>query len=105
MYSDKYNKYNKYKLTNVVKINEINYKLFFADEYKHVIIVSFTKKTTYFLFEVTHLSDLDNKFLIVNESCSKNLHTFFFKLRHHFNDNIDSRVVDEFILFLDLDSI
>lgn len=66
-----------YKLTNIVKINQNNYKIFFTDNYMNVVFISIDKKTTYLLIEIIDCFYNYEKSLIVDSSYSKLLYNFF----------------------------
>jgi|688.fasta_scaffold97122_2 hypothetical protein len=91
----------RYILTNIVKVNDINYKVFFTDSYSHVLFISITKKSTYLWLEIVDLFFSYQKSLIIDSNHSKALHNFFDLSRNkQFINNIEDSILQEFINFL-----
>jgi len=96
----------KYRLTNIIKINSTNYKLFFTNEFLQVIFISINKKTTYLWIEIVDCFFSYQKSLIVESNYSKSLHNFFDWCRgKQLIKNIHDSILEEFINFLHFQDI
>jgi len=94
-----------YKLTNIILINETNYKLFFTDNYLQVIFISIIKKTTYLWIEIIDCFFNYEKSLIVNSNYAKSLIKFFELSRNKGYIYINNNILDDLILFLNFQDI
>lgn len=92
-----------YKLTNILKVNDNNFKLFFSNKFSNVIFISISKKTTYLWIEIIDVFCNYQKALIVDSIYSKRLNKFFDNYKNLIN--LDYLIITDFINFLHFQDI
>ena len=92
-----------YKLSNIIKINESNFKIFFINNLSKVIFISIIKKSTYLFIEIIHCFYNYQKTLIVDSNYSKILNIFFYNHKNLINFNYE--MIEDLINFLHFQDI